>query len=349
MKLKLLVKLAASGATIFAIGLGISVLQPDPHTPVATANADIASFSFAPKSQQQRFVETLKKEGMEKPRAYNHNGNRMFFSTTTTRESPREVLARFQRGFVDNGVNEQVHLSPFSMADADAIRAVATQQDPQLADRLGKENDVRSAQMNDFIGGVLPVLVEDHHVIMTGTTTPHHADNWQEYLQEMVDRKDERLPDDSSPITAVKAMRYLEAYRENDATRIIAVWSDEEYEPGKIVDRGEDLNVDAEIPSCPGCRRLYNVQGESEHQYSTAAYTGSGRSVDQLVHFYDETLQAKGWQLSPTAKVLESFEEAGIKQRTDGTMLQYSRGDQFLTLVAWPDEDGASVHLARSN
>lgn len=144
-------------------------------------------------------------------------------------------------------------------------------------------------------------------------------------------------------------MRHVEAYREGSKTRINAIWSDENYEPSKIADIGEDLNVDPAIPSCPGCERLYNLEGDTEKDYTAAAYSANRNSVDQVLHFYDGVLRKDGWQQSPTAKLLEHLEARGIKKRTDGKMVQYSRSANFLTVLAWPGERGTTVHISRSN
>lgn len=349
--MKTLLKIAGAGATIFAIGLGMVVLQPAPEAPVAPAQADIASFSFAPKSQQQRFIDTLMQEGLEEPRAYDHNGNKMFFSTTTTEETPRQVLERFQRGFVENGLNEAVHLSPLADVEVETFLAAQRRNDQRELGRQAKKTEFGFSQLNDFVGGMVPVVVDDTRVIMTGATTSNRADNWMEYFKEMSRTRDELKADGRKfdPSEAIDAMRYVEAFREGKRTRIVAVWSDEDYQAKKMVNKGEDLNVDPDLPSCPGCSRLYNVEGETEKDYTTAAYKGPGRSVDQVVAFYDRVLRDKGWRLSPTAHVIDAAERAGMKERTDGKMLQYVRGREFLTVVAWPGEEGATVHLARSN
>ena len=349
-EMKVMLKIIVAGATIFAIGLGMVVLQPEVDEPVSTADADIAAFTFGPKSQQQMFIDTLKQEGMEEPRAYDHNGNKMFFSTTTTTETPRQVLERFQRGFVENGLNRTVHLRPWGELEMDKFIQAQKTSDTVELKRQATQNETRMLQMNDFVGGMMPVMVDDSRVIMTGATTENRADDWMDYFKELTTKRAETPRGERhDPSKAIDAMRYLEAFREGSKTRIIAVWSDEDYEAGKLADIGEDLNVNPDLPSCPGCKRLYNIEGETESDYSTAAYSASGHSVDQVVSFYDRVLVSKGWRLSPTAHVLDAAESAGMKRRTEGTLLQYNRGAEFLTLVAWPGDNGATVHLAQSN
>lgn len=349
--MKSVIKISAAGATIFAIGVAMVVLQPTVEEPVAQADADIAAFNFAPKSQQQRFVDTLREQGMERPRAYDHNGNKMFFSTATTKESPRQVLERFQRGFVENGVNESVHLSPaFPDFDSNGFLQAYDKKNKVELTRLAKENQLRTSHLNDYIGGVVPMMVGDDHVVMAGASTQNQSDNFVEWYNEIDENRKERPKGATAdPTFGVNAMRFVEAFREGSSTRVLAIWSDEDYQAGKIVDRGEDLNVDPELPSCPGCKRLYNVTGETEVDYSTAAYASGGHTVEDIAAFYDRVLRQKGWELSDTAKVMDTFERTGIKPRTDGKMVQYARGGDFLTLVAWPTDRGAQVHLARSN
>lgn len=348
--MKALLKLAGAGATVFTIALGMTVLQPTIDEPVKTAQADIAMFNFAPKSQQQRFVASLKRAGLEKPRAYDHNGNKLFFSTTTTTESPREVLERMQRTFVEEGVNDAVHLSPMTMFNTDALLDAVDRNDRVALHQQSRAVTETAAAVSDYIGGVVPIMVDPTRVVMVGASTNDGADTPEEWLQEVVKGYAAKPPQAKFNLAAeVNAMRYVEAFVEGRATRVVAVWSDENYDPRKIVDVGEDLNVDLEIPACPGCSRLYNIDGESEADYSTTAYTSPSNSVEQMVSFYDRSLAAKGWQLSPNADALEVFEQHGIKPHFDARMMQYSRGEEFITVIAWPDHYGATVQLARSN
>ena len=91
-------KLGVCAAVIVAIGAVIATFGGDDT--VADAEADILALDWLPQSKHQRFVDTLRREGMSQPRSYDWNGNQVFFSTKTTDDSPFQVLRRLQDKFV---------------------------------------------------------------------------------------------------------------------------------------------------------------------------------------------------------------------------------------------------------
>ncbi len=343
-------KVAAAGASIFAIGWGMLVLQPEPEAPVATAQADIFGFEFAAKSQQQKFLDSLMHEGMEEPRSYDHNGNKMFFSTSITNESPQQALERFQRSFVETGLNERVHMSVPGPPGANFPTVEALEKDKRKWKDTQPFFDGRLAWMDDFVGGVVPVLVSDNEVAMIGTSTKKSANGTFDWAMEVIE-KVKANPDQKMDLSeGMSAMRYVNALRESDGrTRITAVWSDEDYQARKFADIGDDLNVNPEYPICSGCKRLLQIDGETESEYGNAAMDAGRQSVDQVLTFYKRALPNRGWQLSETAHVLNAAEQQGIKPHHDAKLLQFSRGSEFMTVAAWPEDGRTGVQLARSN
>lgn len=344
-----LLKVGAAGATIFGIAWGMMVLQPQPSEPVATAEADIAFFNFGPKSDQQKFVDSLLAEGLEKPRAYDHNGNKLFFSTTTTSDSPRQVLERMQRRFVETGLNDAVHLSPPAPVPVD-LRS-ADLDDPRVRAALEANNGPRKKWMNDYLGGVVPTHVDDHSVMMAGATSIEGSEDGMAFAREVLTaRKDGTLEDLGQ---AVKAMRYVDAVREGSGkTRITAIWSDEEYDVEKIAniaEPGEELGVDPEIPVCPGCERLMHMRGETEKDYGNHAFRAPGHAVDQSIGFYRASLPGRGWKLSEATGVMKRAQLQGLMPPMGAQMLNFSRGGEFLTVVAWEQDGSTKIHIARSN
>lgn len=339
-----LAKVTGAGATVFAFALGMLVLSPEPEAPVAEAEADIFGFGFAEESQQLKFARSLKELGMETPRVYDHNGNTMYFSTMATPESPRQVMERFQREFVEQGLNERVHLSrPY----AEPYHRDELMADPKLRAKLQKDVEDVQAYVNDMIGGMVPTVIQEDAWMMMGMTTDEASDNIDELVAEALAVKEAEGTYELD--RSVRQMRYIDAARENGHTRVTAVWSGGDYEGKKIIDEGEDLNVNPDIPVCPGCSRLFHVEGKTEADYANHAFDGRHLSVDQVMSYYDQSLKGKGWQPSETAAVLQVMERQGYKERSDSRFMQYARGDEFLTVTAMPGPDGTIVNVAESN
>lgn len=343
---KNLLKVGAAGATIFAVGWGMLVLEPKPEAPVAEANADIFGFDFLDTSQQYKFAKSLKEEGMEKPRVYDHNGNTIYFSTMTTKEAPREVLERFQRRFVEEGLNKHVHYDR-PMGDLHVYEELKA--DPALRARAKKESDANFAYMDDYVGGMVPMMVSDDAFVMSGVTSNNESDDLDEYIEETLAQKMVD-PDHFDVGDNVKAMRYMDAAIENGHTRVTAVWSGGDYDPEKIVDQGGgDLNVNPDIPVCPGCTRQFHLEGKTESEYAQHGFNGYNMSVDQVIAYYERSLVAKGWERSDTQYVMEVAEQQGYKPVEDVQMRQFARGTDFLTVTAWPTTEGTMVNVAQSN
>lgn len=343
-------KVAGAGATIFAIGWGILVLQPEPEVTVAPADADITMFNFGPKSDQQKFVDALMEEGMEKPRAYDHNGNKLFFSTVTTPETPRQVMERMQQAFVNAGLNQHVHLSlpPGGPADPRNLDI----DDPAVRAQLEKDNVPRQKWADDYFGGLVPVQVTEKAVVMAGATSKFDEnDDGDSFLKQVISARKAGTLDDLSE--AIKAMRYVDVVQEKPGkSRITAIWSDEDYDPRKIAnyaEPGEELGVDPSIPVCPGCERLFHFKGETEKAFANHAFRAPRSSVDQMIGFYKQTMPTRGWQQTEANAVMQKLQLQGIMPPSNAKMANFTRGGDFLTVVAWDTDDSTKVHIARSN
>lgn len=338
-------KLGVAGATIAAIGWGILTLNT-PEEPVREAEADVWMMDFAPRAQQEKFVETLMVEGLEEPRRYNLNGNEMFFSTTTTDETPSEVLQRFQRAFVETGVNKHVHM-----------RRPKTMQSPSKDDssaeraKRKKEAEQKLLYYDDFFGGgIVPTSVSNDHVMMAGMESEGEADDALDFVAEVIDRS--KSDGDFNLHKNVGNMRFVDAYREGSGkTRITAVWSTEDYEIAKLADEGEDLNVDPERPACVGCTRLYRFEGSGEEEdYDSIAFNAARRSPRSVIQEYRDTLGARGWKPAPSSVIMANARRSGLMPNYKGQLVSFSRGAQFLTLMTYPDSKTGDtiVHLFES-
>ena len=347
--MKNVLKVVGAGATIFAIGMGMVVLQPEVEAPVAEAEADIFGIDFAPRSQQEKFVQSLMDEGFEEPRVYDHNGNTMFFSTKVTSQDPLEVLHNMQTRFVDNGLNKNVYTRVPRTEIPQAAIEKLKKKNRKLAEQLKKDTDHHLEWMDDYVGGIVPVQIDEKGWMMTGMGTPGNADSSFDWIDEVVEANRHTRGKHFDHTKVASQMRYLDAFRENGRTRLTAVWSDEDYQLKKIVDEGDDLNIDPEVPMCAGCTRLAHIEGKSEDDYSNHMISAKGQSTEQVLSYYQRSLEARGWQRSGVSDVLKAAENLGWKQHADGEMMQFARGTDFMTVMVYPGATGTEVQVARSN
>ncbi len=156
-----LLKVGASLLTICGIGWGIITLSPsDSDTSehvmeVKESRADVLWPLVSAPSHTQRFASALGDLGHEPPRVYDLNGNEVFFSTRTTHKMPDELVAEYQRKFVEQGINTKMRMtSPLSVSQLDPNEAVNTRFD-----------ELAEASMN---GEVLPMRVSKQYMMMSG-------------------------------------------------------------------------------------------------------------------------------------------------------------------------------------
>lgn len=337
-------KLTGAACLILAIGWAFLTMNPDPQEPVQQAEADIGDFDFlGPKSKQERFIQTLVDEGMEKPRSYDWNGNKFFFSMTQTRERPMRVMRRLQKAFVRNGVNAREHTSlppSFNQANVDPLDLEnASPEERKRAFRIALANKER---LDDFFsGGVVPIHIDQDYVAMAGTTSKNRAEDSLAFMRE-------RILNRQSVDDTVGAMRFVDAKYDNNSglTTVTATWSDEDLSIDKL--RGErdvlDVATDTDIPACIGCERLMRFAGEEgESKYVANAFIGSS-SVEQVVAFYDRALRTRGWELSPATMMMERMMRSGTIPDRTGVLRSYARGPEFITLLVYHDElEGRTV------
>ncbi|MBA2664886.1 MAG: hypothetical protein H0U74_21540 [Bradymonadaceae bacterium] len=319
-------KFVGACAIIVAIAALILVVK-DPREPViAEAEADIFWGVFSPKTNQQRFTNSLLEEGFAKPRSYDWNGNKFFFSMMNTTETPIEVMARLQEGFVRNGINKQAYLAEAPALSGDMVNPGAG----EVASLMRNFN-----QFGEFVtGGIVPVQVKPGYVAMSGTLTKNEASSQTEFMSEVA--KAGGLQE------AVKAMRYIEAWenKESGLTTVTAAWSDEQLDFSKWHGRGErkDLSVDPGIPACVGCNRTMRFAGEgSESGYVQTVYSGHN-TTDSTANFYERALGTRGWKHTGSGEVMSQLREMGVMEDDGVELSTYARGKDFVSVLVYPDQ-----------
>lgn len=151
-------------STGIVVGIGWAFLTLNPPTPeaptpaVTESEAVIVTSDMADKTSTQKFADSLEKLGHEKPRVYTSNGNEVFFSTRfVENKRPDELVEEYQEEFVAQGLNSQVWQD--SLLD---IRKRYGSE--QIVDAMSKRSKAAMA------GEILPLIIDKHHMSMTGGT-----------------------------------------------------------------------------------------------------------------------------------------------------------------------------------
>jgi|SRR5690554_2813018 len=339
-------KLGASGALICAIAWAV-VTFGSPGGDVDPAEATILSMDmFSPRTKSEGFADTLKSFDMEEPRAYDWNGNTVYFSMGMTDASPTEVLHAFQRELVENGVNKKAHTHRVSgFPKVGSLEALS---EPAEKKRINNWTQNKRVELDDFFsGGLVPITVTPGYVAMAGATSKGEAKSAEAFVKEQIASK-------RSVEESVKIMRYVEARRGADDTKtmISAVWSDDELEMEKFAPDANrsDLAVSTDAPACLGCRRIMSFGGSGrEADYGTNVFVGY-QHVDETIEFYDRAMQNRGWKPSNASVLLRRLTEQGLIPPSAARTTSFSKNGRFATVMAYPTGMGGQtqVHIFES-
>src|SRR5690554_6033898 len=312
--LKGFIKTTGAVAIIAAIATVILTAKSPHELSIAEADADISWGGILPeKSNQQRFITTLMEEGFAKPRSYDWNGNKFFFSMMETSESPTEVAARLQDGFVRNKINKKKYLTTAQPLPAGG-KDITQDQIPSAMKSFEQWEEF-------FTGGVIPVDVSANHVTMSGSQTKNNAKDAADMFINVAET--------GSLESSIKSMRFIEAWKPEGSTKttVTATWSDENLSFDKWQQRGEglDFSVDAEIPACIGCQREMRFAGEDkESGYAQTVYSGHN-TVEATNRFYKQALGNRGWQPTESAEVMDELRAQGIIPAGGAEITTYGR------------------------
>jgi hypothetical protein len=309
--------LLAGASALLCAALWATVWTPGEG--VVPAGADIADLFGVPDTPTQKFQRALDHMGHEPPRAFDLNGNTVYFSVNFVDYSPIEALKRYQDEFVYGGINQKSYTS---------LKAAST----------------REALEDMLTGGVVPTTVSKDYVAMGGGLAENRAQTADELA---------RLGRDFAAGGLAKkfrAYRHIEAFREPGSrwTTVVATWSDESFDYRKMVagSRVAGQRGDGDIPACPGCTRLQRFE-DLDPSADHVDYTFIGPvGVQQTLAFYDRVLPARGWEHAPSSAVLERARRLNLPLPNASTR-QYRRGEQTLTLVVYVAENGeTAAHLS---
>jgi hypothetical protein len=347
--LKNTLKLTLAALFLLAVGWSIILFNGSPTAPVKEAQADIAMLDFAPKTKQARFVEGLQELGMEKPRSYDWNGNKVFFSMMRTKDTPQEVLRKAHKIYKDKGLNKDSRAElPPDLAKT-LVYYSKHNKLPKSGDEVRADVDASIAYYNDFFtGGLVPIINDTNHIMMAGGEG--HGPNIKDVASYLAAQRVNKR----SVIEQVKSMHVLEATRQpGDVTSLVtAVWSDSDLDMRRFMNEGENVSTNPDLPTCPGCSRLMALGGETGHEQnyvSTSFVASEHSSRDALVSFYDRSLGSRGWRRMEASILLDKLRSRkDIPTQPPAGLVGYSRGDQFLTVDISQRQGATLVQLMQS-
>lgn len=315
-------KLFLTGLLICAIAAAFGVLQFDGT--VSDSRADILDLSFVNLSNSARFARGLDELGHDRPQSFSINGNVVHFSVNYSRKRPFQLMKEYQEEFVRQGINTKVW-------DEYAVR---DNPDGMVFDAM--------------TGGVVPTGVSSDYVALGGVVPANEARDEASLLELAIDR---------TPANKIfTGHHYVEMFwdRNRRESTVTATWSDDEFDYAKIIGGiptdGEDVDVDSEVPACPGCERLNRMRDlDPARSYSSNIYVG-GRNQGELVDFYRRAMAQRGWDETDSSVTLNTARPYIEFTGDEASLLQFSRGSRFLTIVAYPDEHGeTTVHTVMGN
>ena len=323
-------KLLVCAAVVCAIGAAIVAFGGH------EAQADITALDWLPHSKHQRFIDTLRREGMSRPRSYDWNGNKVFFSTKTTDDSPMQVLRRFQDAFVREGINQKTYLRAPLGAQMTA------------GPKAFREGSDAYKELID--GAMIPMETSKNRVVMTGVELAGDA-TMEEVLGTVLTER-ERLPE------MVEQLRYVEAYRagERGRTTINAVWSDDELDmrqfgPNPPMNESVfGLPADMDVPVCPGCERKRRFAGEQTEEGFVETIVVGPLTTRSAYDFYLRELTRRGWQTSASQRLLAKVQQKGLGPNRNELFLSFARADERLQVLIYrePGARQTTIHLMRS-
>lgn len=322
-----LLKCGLAGIVVVLIGFGFLVFQ-SPAGEIAEAEADIWDLFGSERSNTQKFMNTLEREGMSPPRQFDHNGNQIFFSHQTSRESPREVMNRYQRAFYREGVNTYIH---------DTVREAVPPGEVEDMETL-----VQGFAGADefFSGGLVPMQLTRNHMYMVGIDTPQGAKSIDDAVYES-------RSGTVTPPEIVSAFRYLDATREEGSltTTITAIWSDDHFDLRKLASlqelEGTVHPIEFEVPVCQACARVTRLSGTGREGHRHTVLYRSPQSVQAVISFYENHMIRYGWAHDPSTRSLAELQRREIAPHQSSQVRTFFRDTQQLTLAVYQDyEDG---------
>lgn len=318
-------KLALSGSAIGAIAWTMLTLHPDGE--VETAQADIVDMFPGILNAEHRFGRMMDDTGM-KPRTYDINGNVVHFAVGSTAMKPLEVLDFYQSRLVREGINKKKY------TDIPQERIVRTERGEEV-------NPVTLEAANAMLlGEVVPIVKHPEYVAMGGIVPKNGANNidelvgnWKPSSKGVLDLNDQ-----------IEAFRFIDAQYDEAIERstVTATWSDHNFNAHKMEDaHAVDVEPDANIPSCIGCKRRFRMASLNKDEDFVANQFVTPTAPHIIYDFYRTAMLNRGWDDSETQEMLDKLTPfVPYLQELDGKVLNFERDGRHVSIFIAPDDDG---------
>lgn len=320
-----LAKLGLAGATIFGIAWAISV--GDPEDGVQEAQADIATWASTKTIfGGGNFGKTIEASGM-KPRAYEMNGNQVFFAVGYVKEDPQEVLDYYQEEFVAAGVNKRKFLDVPEEKFKRTIGGMGKAQ--QLTE---EELDYNEALLT---GGVVPLTTRPGYVAMGGMVPKERVSDIDELIE------DWKANDTNNIYRQMDGFRFLDAqqFPGQIGSRVTSVWADESFDAEKMAHPEKNAGPPVlSTPVCMGCSVGMQMRSLDTSEKFRIGHFYSQRSRDDLVNFYDHAMPRKGFESGDANKAIDLARRYLGAEVPPGAVLQFTHGGAESLVTIFDDK-----------
>lgn len=332
--LRLTAKLVLVAGIILAIAAGMVSMAPDGE--VKEANADITDLVPYKSWEGRSYSKVMSETGLN-IRAYDLNGNTMYFGLGKTEKAPKQVLKDLQEAFVTAKINDRPYL--------DVPQSLYAESTQNLIDRRLTPDSEEFQYLEAMVTGeIVPIRVGSERIVMGGMMPEAGAQQDAVALFEAIGTGG------STEAGVFKGFRYLEARRDpkTGVTTVESTWADEDFDWRKMEnpDKYADLEQ-GDVRRCPGCSTQTAMKSLNPGEDYYAQQFTSQTPAPALVDFYDTTLGEQGWERSEAGKFLNGLQnERGYGMLEGIHHLDYSRGDQWKSILISPsgdDRGGVSV------
>lgn len=307
---------AFAAAGLLAVGLSTTVWSPGQG--VSPSQADILDLLGSDPSSGRRFERALKQLGHEPPRAFDINGNTIYFSVNHIDKSPQEVLRRYQQEFVHQQLNTRAYLNP-------------------------GEANTQQGRLDMLTGGIVPLEITPGYISMGGGVTDNFAQNasqLDDLSRDLARGTRERK---------FRAYRHIEAFQEPRSrfTTVVASWSDDKFDYRRMLVSSKVAGQagDPSIPACPGCVRLQRFEDlDPQLDYVEHIFTGPVE-FNKTVAFYERALHARGWLAAPTTDLLQDARRMQLDVPSVEFRQYYRPGRQLNLMVYFNEKHETVAHL----
>lgn len=146
--------------------------------------------------------------------------------------------------------------------------------------------------------------------------------------------------------------RSIEAFRDPEArsTAVTAVWSDDDFDMRRALPEkhGIELELDADVPRCPGCTATWDFGGNGAEEGMGNTLLFSNARIQEVEGFYKSELERKGWKRVEGDIVMDKIFAVAGNPMPNARALRFERDGEFLRVLISSDERTARTNVSIS-